>query len=289
MRLIGISLRNGIRMTQTVTIPKPDLTTQEITILRRYLTESHRFSGQEWRELRQIMDRLAGCEVQFGTQRYRFARFYRMFINGTYAYPFLAELSNVEQEGLKLQARVARQIWEWLHLNGIQPGQVPHAEYLVAFCLYQWGAFARGHIFEATVLRDLQRADVEMTPHDPTIERFAPYDLYIPGLGYGDIKTSGYFLDDLTADAPTADFYVTRLYMHKSRRYQRAVFVTPRAWRRLCGEDEESQEIGVTSLPAAADHFPQVTRVRIEHLTWVVVEYGMWKRILLQKQQEGKQ
>jgi hypothetical protein len=276
-------------MTRTVVIPKPDLTAHETTILRRYLTESHLFSGQEWRELRQIIDKLAGCEVQFGTQRYRFAQFYRAFVNGTYAYPFLAELaglSDVEQEGLKLQARVARQIWEWLRLNGIQPSQVPHAEYLVAFCLHQWGAFARGHIFEALVLRDLQHAGVEMTPHDPIVERFAPYDLYVPGLGYGDIKTSGYFLDDLTADAPTADFYVTRLYVPKSRRYQRAVFVRPRTWRRLWSQNKRSREIFVTSLPAAVDHFPQVTRVQIEHLTWVVVEYETWKRILLQKQQE---
>ncbi len=136
-------------MTRTVTIPKPDLTAHEITILRRYLTESHLFSGREWRELRQVIDKLASCEVQFGAHRYHFAQFYRVFINGTYAYPFLtklADLSDIEQEGLKLQARVARQIWEWLRLNGIQPGLAPHAEYLVAFCLYRWGAFTRGHV-----------------------------------------------------------------------------------------------------------------------------------------------
>jgi len=279
-------------MTEAITISKPDLTAHEVTILRRYLTESHLFSGQEWRDMRQIIDKLAGSEVQFGAQRYRFAQFYRAFINGTYAYPFLAELaelSDAEQNGLKLQARVARQIWEWLRLNGIQPGQVSHAEYLVTFCLFRWGAFARGHIFEAKVLRDLQSAGVEMIPHDPTIERFAPYDLYVPGLGYGDIKTSGYFLDDLTADAPTANFYVTRLYTPESRRYQLAVFVTSRAWRRLRRKDEKRQEIIVTSLSAAAENFPQVSRVRIEHLTWVVIEYETWKRILLQKQQEGKQ
>jgi len=279
-------------MTKTVTILKPDLIVQEIKLLRRYLIESHLFSGQEWRVLRRVIDKLACCEVQFGAQRYRFAQFYRAFINGTYAYPFLAELaelSDVEQEGLKLQARVARQIWEWLRLNGIQPGLVPHAEYLVAFCLYQWGAFARGHVFETAILCDLQRAGVEMTPHDPTIERFTPYDLYVPGLGYGDVKTSGYFLDDLTADAPVADFYVTRLYVPKSGQYQRAVFVMPCAWDRLRGKHEESPEIVAMSLPAAADRFPQVSRVRIEHLTWVVVEYETWKRILLQKQQEGKQ
>ena len=275
-------------MRKTIIIPEPDLTTHESTILRRYLAESHRFSGQEWRELRQAVDKLARCEVQFGAQRYRFAQFYRVFINGTYAYPFLAELarlSNIEQQGLKLQARVARQIWEWLQLNGIRPGRAPHAEYLVVFCLYQWGAFARGHIFEAAVLLDLQRAGVAMTPHDPISERFAPFDLYISDLGYGDVKTSGYFLDDLTADAPTADFYVTRLYVRRLRQFRRIVFVTPYAWRHFRGR--ESQESVVTSLMEAANHFPQVVRLHIEPLTWIVVEYEMWKRILLEKQKEG--
>ena len=57
---------------------------------------------------------------------------------------------------------------------------------------------------------------------------------------------------------------------------------------RMHGKGEESQGIIVTSLPAAANRFPQVSRVRIEHLTWIVVEYETWKRILLQEQQEGQ-
>jgi hypothetical protein len=274
-------------MKKVVNIPEPNLTVREIKILRRYLAESHRFSGQEWRALRRAVDKLARCEVQFGTQHYRFNQFYRTFINGTYAYPFLAELaelSDVERQGLKLQARVARQIWEWLRLNGIQPGQVPHAEYLVVFCLSRWGAFARGHIFEAAVLSDLQRAGVAMTPHDPIGERFTPYDLHISGLGYGDVKTSSYFLDDLTDAPPAADFYITRLYVPRSRQYQRVVFVTLRAWSRFGGGGQENV---ARSLPEAANHFPQIVRLHIESLNWIVVEYEAWKRILLDKQQEG--
>ena len=107
-------------MAETIMIPKPDLTAHEIALLRRYLAESHLFSGQEWRDLRWVVDKLANCEVQFGAQGYRFAQFHRAFINGTYAYPFLAELANladVEGEGSKLQARMARQIEEWLCLT----------------------------------------------------------------------------------------------------------------------------------------------------------------------------
>ncbi len=273
-------------MARNIVITQPDLTAQEVVLLRRYLTESHQFSGAEWRELRRAIDKLANCEVQFGAQRYRFAQFYRAFINGTYAYPFIAELAqlaNVELSGLQLQARVARQVWEWLLLNGIRPGQTPHAEYLVIFCLHQWGAFARGYIFEVAVLQDLQRAGIAMTPHDPSRERFAPYDLSIPELGYGDIKTSGYFLDDLTADAPTADFYITRLYAPQLQQYQRVVFVTPQAWQRIQTSDEQGGEIEVTFLSEAAQHFPRVTRVEIARRAWIVVEYEVWKRILLQK------
>jgi len=271
-------------MTKAVTIPKPDLTRPETTLLRRYLTESHRFSGQEWHALRQTIDKLALAEVQFGVQHYRFAQFYRAFINGTYAYPFLAdlaELADIERDGLNRQAQIARQIWDWLQLNGIQAGVVPHTEYLIVFCLYQWGAFARGHIFEAAVLRDLQHAGVKMTPHDPARERFAPYDLHIPNLGYGDVKTSGYFLDDLTADAPTADFYITRLYIPQTHQHQRVVFITPRAWHRLRGK--ASSESLATSLPEAIQHFPRIVRLSIEPLTWIVVEYETWKRILLEQ------
>ena len=205
--------------------------------------------------------------------------------------PFIAELAqlaDIEQAGLQLQARVARQIWEWLLLNGIQPGQTPHAEYLVIFCLFQWGAFARGYIFEAAVLRDLQRGGVAMTPHDPIGKRFAPHDLRIPGLGYGDVKTSGYFLDDLTADTPAADFYITRLYAPQSLRHPWAVFMTLRAWQHIRASDESSQEIEADSFLGAAQRFPRVSRVRLSHLTWIVVEYETWKRFLLRKQQEGK-
>jgi hypothetical protein len=99
---------------------------------------------------------------------------------------------------------------------------------------------------------------------------------------------SGYFLDDLTADVPTADFYVTRLYVPESRGYRHVVFVTLRAWHRLWSKGEGPQEIAVPSLPAAAEHFPQVTRVQIGHLTWIVIEYEAWKQIVLQEQQEDE-
>jgi hypothetical protein len=278
-------------MPRNVSIDKPELSPFEIALLRRYLAESHLFSGQEWRDLRQIVDRLASCEVQFGTKQYRFTQFYRTFIDGTYARPFLAELVkliDVNQGGQKLQARIARQIWEWLRLNGVQPGQVLHAEYLVVYCLYRWGAFARGHVFEVTIVRDLLRAGIKLIAHDPATERFAPYDLEVPELGYGDVKTSVYFLDELTANTPSADFYVTRLYVSQSREHRRVVFATPQCWSRLWSAREAPREGVVPSLAEAVANLPRVSKVQLEHLSWFVVEYEAWKQSLLQWQQEDK-
>ncbi len=257
--------------------------------MRRYLTESHLFSGKEWQTLRRVIDKLAQSEVQFGTQRYHFAQFYRTFINGTYAYPFLkrlARLTKIEQEGLKEQAQVARQIWNWLRANGIQTERVANAEYLIIYCMYQWGAFARGYIFETAILRDLQQAGIIVAAHDPISERFAPYDVYIPSLGYGDIKTSGYFLDDFVADTPTADFYITRIYTPKAQEHRRIVFLTAPTWERLQSAPTQYQETVGASLAAAAS-LSRAILVRIEYLHWVVLEYNMWKQLVRLIQEES--
>lgn len=111
--------------------------------------------------------------------------------------------------------------------------------------------------------------------------------MYIPGLGYGDVKTSGYFLDDLTTEEHATDFYITRLYALKLRQYQRVVFVTHRAWCSFL--DKETKETVVTSLQQAADCFPQISVVQFEHLAWIVVEYEQWKQILLEQQGESEQ
>jgi hypothetical protein len=67
-------------------------------------------------------------------------------------------------------------------------GRIPHAEYLIIYCLAEWGAFARGYLFETMILRELQSSGILTQAHHPVMERFSPYDLYVLGLGYGDIK-----------------------------------------------------------------------------------------------------
>jgi len=229
--------------------------------------------------LRRTLAKLDHGTVQFGVQTYRFTQFYRTFINGTYAYPFLgtiAKLANLEQDGSKIQAQVARQIWQWLEDSGIRIGQVQHAQYLIVYCLAQWSAFARGYLFEAVILRELQQLGIIVNPHNPIKERFTPHDLYIPRLGYGDIKTSGYFLDDLVLETPAADFYITRLYIPQTGGYVYVVFLTLLAWQRMPSHHSYDAMVTVEHIDQAIAHFPQPVQVHIETVAWVMVEYRQW-------------
>lgn len=274
-------------MNRTVVIIKPNLTEAEIVLSRRFFTDSHFFSAQEWRQLRQLNRKLLKCQVIFDNQRYTFKQFYRTFINGTFAYPFLRALPNltdIPKDGVKLQASVARQMSQWLRANGIQVGKVLYAEYLTIYCLSQWGAFAQGYIFEATILRDLQNSGISVISHDLVTERYTFYDLHIPRLGYGDIKTSLYFLDDFVSDVERVNFYITRFY-HR-RQYLPAVFLTELGWHRLQSSAKiNEQPVIVRTIPNAIQQWPKVTQIRMKHLLWFVIQYERWKSILLQMQQ----
>jgi len=271
---------------KTIIIAKPNLTEEEIRLSRRFLTESHRFSAKQWSQIRQLNYKLAGWRVLFQNKRYTFKKFYRTFINGTYAYPLLKalpKLTDIAKEGLKLQARAARKIVEWLRIHGIQEGKVDNAEYLVIYCLYQWGAFARGYIFEANILRDLQNSGVSYIPHDPILERYTRYDLFIPKLGYGDIKMSLYFLQNFTARAPKADFYITRIYNLSKRKNVLAVFLNQWSWSRI--PSNEIETVRVFSISNIPKQWPKVVQIRIDNLDWFVIEYESWKHLLRKRQE----
>jgi hypothetical protein len=268
----------GQEVTISLTI---ELTAEETTVLRRYLASSVHFSEHEWRTLRTAIDNLSICEVDFNGRRYTFQRFYATFINGTYARPFLRQLPGTKelaQEGATLQATIARKILSWLKANGVQPATVPKAEFLIIFCLYWWAAFARGYLFEQVVIRDLQASDVQYQAHTPTKgqERYTQYDLFIPGMGNGDIKASLYFLDDLRE--PVADFYITQLYDPPQRQMQRIVFLAPLAWALLNGTPISA------TLAFAPQIFPKPVLVTILNKAWVVVQYNVWKAYVLRWQ-----
>lgn len=58
-----------------IKIALPELSSTEVALVRRYLTESHRFSGIEWQTLRRTLAKLEQAVVQFGAQTYRFSQF----------------------------------------------------------------------------------------------------------------------------------------------------------------------------------------------------------------------
>ena len=261
----------------------PELTSAGITILRRYLAQPNQFSDSEWQQVRTAIDQLARSIVLYGNRRYSFERFYATFINGTYARPFLAQLQssdNLQQRGAALQAENARKIVAWLLASGISPKLVPGADLLTVYCLYWWAAFARGYLFEQHVIRDLTDTGIHINAHQPEIgqQRYTQFDLTIVDLGNGDIKTSTYFLDDLVA--PTADFYITRLYDSRHHRTRQVVFLSPARWRRINGEPQHG------SITEAVDLFPSPVLVQVVGRAWVIADYEVWKELVLNWQKQ---
>ncbi len=173
---------------------------------------------------------------------------------------------------------MARKILAWLRLSGLTPLAVPNAEYLIIYCLYQWASFARGYLFERIVLKDLADGGILLTAHVPErgTERYSASDLQIGGIGQGDIKTSLYFLDELT-DA-RSEFYITRLYDAQNRVLRQVVFMTPLGWQQVNGKPRP------TSITEAARHFPHPVLVEAAGKSWVVVEYTVWKERILRWQ-----
>jgi hypothetical protein len=261
-----------------------EITDADLLILRRYLADAIQFSEAEWRQLRNVIDRLAQSELNFDERRYTFRRFYTTYINGTYARPFLQQLqslADLQREGAALQASLARKIMNWLASNGLSPTQVPHADLLLIYCLYWWAAFARGYLFEQVIIRDLLASQVLFTAHEVTYgrERYSQYDLQISGMGKGDIKTSLYFLDDFPD--PPADFYITQLYDARQGRLQRVVFLLPDHWKQINGAPKAAT---ITNAPQL---FPAPVSLQISGKHWVMVEYSIWKSRLLRWQAQG--
>jgi len=217
----------------------------------------------------------------FSERRYTFQQFYAVFINGTYARPYLRRLAETdapERDGPQLQAETARKILAWLRLSGLTPSAIPGAEYLTIYCLYRWASFGRGYLFERIVIEDLRAAGIVLAAHAPQHgrERYTASDLSIIGLGDGDVKSSLYFLDDL-AD-PQSNFYITRLHDAESRAIRQVVLMTPQGWRQLDGEPRPA------AIAQAGRYLPRPVLVEAAGRAWVMVEYAVWKDRVLRWQ-----
>jgi len=71
------------------------------------------------------------------------------------------------------------------------------------------------------MFRDLEASAIEFDAHDIRVraERLSPYDLVVLEQ-LGDIKHTTYFLHAARAPRLRCDFYITRLYDSRRRRYR---------------------------------------------------------------------
>lgn len=250
------------------------LTQDESYLLARYLRNRHRFSRPEWQMLRAIIGQLERSQVVYQKRRLTFKQFYKQMIDRPYAHAFLQQLynlTNIMQEGPKLQAATNKKIIQWLRQAGFVDTQTDYASYLVAYCLYWWGAFARGYIFELFVFRDLEASGINFKPHDPRLlsERYAKHDLVV-GNWKGDVKLSLYFVSE--AQAPPLDFYITRIYNPHRRAYQLVVLMEKSAWKQINGYTFPGRLAFVLSV------LRQPIHLRLGQEIWVLSLFEDWKQ-----------
>jgi hypothetical protein len=159
-----------------------------------------------------------------------------------------------------------------LEREGLYDESVANSEYFAAHCLYWWSAFARGYRFEVAMFRDLEASGIEFDAHDISVraERLSAYDLVVLEQ-LGDIKHTTYFLHAARAVRLRCDFYITRLYDSRCRRYRSIVIMTESAWHALNGPVTSAR------LEDAADLLPTPVQVIFDRRAWVVVSYEEWK------------
>jgi hypothetical protein len=222
-----------------------------------------------------------------GEQRETFFAIYARLVEQKHADDFIERLLSLEKdvqiEGERLKAAVARTIAQELGDAGLYQRDIPETRYLLAYCYYWWDAFARGYIFEAQIYQDLEQSGVEFIAHnirDP-IERRSRSDLIVLGRE-GDIKTSTYFLTTARTQALRHDFYITHLYDEGRRRYRVAVMMSEATWRDVNGDAVSA------TLEQAASLFPQAVRIKYADDVWIVVDYRVWKQRVKAQQQEGR-
>ena len=132
------------------------------------------------------------------------------------------------------------------------------------------------------MLKDLEHTGLVFQAHDPRnrAERYALADLAI-GEFLGDVKSSTYFLFVTRSYPLRHDFYITRLWDARERRYQRVVILSPRMWAAVNGEtvtSEFAQLLEVIRQPARFDFAGQ---------SLIALGYAEWVDKMMRYQQTG--
>ena len=279
-------------MSEIRIILSENVTTEQCSVARLYFEDVNCLSRRDWRIVLEGFDSLRSSIVCIGGEKFTFEMFYKLFVEQRYTDKFIQRIynePNIEQTGRRIQASIAREILHRLSEKGLYGRHITNSEYLAAYLLYWWAAFANGYLFELSIFRDLKSAGIQFVAHDirRRQSRLSPSDLFVEGLA-GDIKNTTYFLYSSRSFPLTNDFYITRLYDEKQRKYLPIVIIKPAAWQFINGD--------VLSCPfqEVANFLPQTVYVDFEgarsngrlRLTegLVIVDYNVWKQKILSKQ-----
>jgi hypothetical protein len=263
----------------------PRLTKHERIAIGRYLTRHGRLRAEEWVTALHAFDSLGASTLTVEGKTETFSAIYTRLVEEQHADRFIERLlaleTDVQAEGERLKAAVARTIAQDLNEAGFYRRDVPETRYLLAYCYYWWDAFARGYIFEARIYQDLAQSDIEFLAHDirDPVERRSRSDLIILGRE-GDVKTSTYFLTADRTKFLRHDFYIARLYDARQHRYTVVVLMTEEAWRDIDGD------ITPTALDEAADLLPEPVQVEYAGSPLIVVDYDVWKQRVKTRQRQ---
>lgn len=270
-------------------MPKPRiilparLAPPHLAAVLKYFEATDRLSAGEWKLALEAFDVLGGATLMTGRRRRSFRQFYESTVERRHADRFLTEMlaaDDPEVKGAFLQHQVAAAILANLEQEGLYHEDVADSEYVAAYCLYWWAAFARGYRFEAAVLGKLRAAGIAFVAHDLQVraERISPYDLVVDRR-LGDIKHTTYFLYTARSLPLKCDFYITQLYHAQRRRYVQIVILTEESWHDLNGP------VKAATLETAADFFPEPVQIVFEGRRFVVVTFDLWKDRVKRRQE----
>lgn len=260
----------------------PQLRQEHHRVLLHYLVDELTLSSSDWSTLLEAVGLLDDSVTVIGRQEQTFRRFYSTHIDQQFADSFLARLLTLEDlqvEGSRLQAKVARKICRLLdEMEGFNRDD-NDCRMLLVYCLYWWAAFSRGYLFELAICRDLSASGIRFRAHDIANrnERFSPYDLLVEGFR-GDIKYTTYFLTTARLTQLNSDFFITRWYHTRRRAWLRVVILRKRMWEKLF-TDVAAAQVTLEEMPL---NLP--VAFTIDNITLTVLEYEQWKKHILQIQ-----
>jgi hypothetical protein len=254
-------------------------------VVLKYLRNPRALSKAEWTIALAAFDILSSCRVAREERSQTFAQFYEETFDRPYASALISELlaiDDVESEGALRAEALGKQALAPLQASDLSEPLTEAQRLLVTYCLYWWGAFAKGYITEIAVFRDLAQSGIIFQAHDLNqfAERFSPDDLIVSGMR-GDIKSSTYFLHTARHFPLKHDFYIATLYDPQARQRRRVVVMQPDAWDKIDGDTQAAE------LEQAVTLLPQPVAIAVKGQGLIVVDYDLWKDKIRALQKRG--